>query len=127
MITTLLDYLFIFNIPCSEAKRERMAAQLLTLKSLYLHPFEMVMLSEDGDLKNKMLLYEDPEIVLLCPFEIESSALRAAAFSRGILERCDIGYDDESSEFTLCHETSELLEMFSGTQTLLFIEFPREN
>lgn len=125
MITTLLDYLFIFNIPCSEAKRVLIENQLLTLKSLYLHPYEIVMLSQNG-IKNKTLLYEDPEIHLLCPFEIESTSLREAAFSRGILERCDIGYDDESSQFTLCHDISELLEMFSGTETLLFIELPGE-
>ena len=125
MITTLLDYLFIFNIPCSDAKQKVIENQLLTLKSLYLHPYEIVMVSQKG-LKNKTLLYEDPEIVMFCPFEIESTSLREAAFSRGILERCDIGYDDESSQFTLCQDVSELLDMFSGTQTLLFIELPHD-
>ena len=125
MITTLLDFLFIFNIPCSDAKLAHIENQLLTLKSLYLHPFEIVMVSQNG-IKNKTLLYEDPEIHLLCPFEIESTSLRKAAFSRGILERCNIEYDDSTSQFTLCHDISELLEMFSGTQTLLFIELPGE-
>lgn len=125
MITTLLDFLFLFNIPCSDVKREVIEQQLLTLKSLYLHPFEIVMVSQK-DVKNKTRLYEDPEIYLLCPFEIESTSLREAAFSRGILERCDIGYDNQKSQFTLCQDPSELLEMFSGPETLLFIEFPTD-
>lgn len=125
MITTVLDFLFLFNINSSDAQREIIEQQLLTLQSLYLRPFEIVMVSQK-DVKNKTLLYEDPEIYLLCPFEIESGALREAAFSRGILERCDIGYDNEKHQFTLCQDPSELLEMFSGPETLLFIPFPTE-
>lgn len=125
MITTVLDFLFIFNISLSKATEARIEQQLQTLASLYLHPFEMVMLLRKPDRK-RMRLYEDPEVYLLCPFETTSEDLEMAGFSRGIIEQTDFQYDAEAGRFSIGKDVSELLDMFQGTETLLFVELPND-
>lgn len=123
MITTVLDFLFIFNVPVQKVTQLAIEKQLHTLANLYLREFELVMLPRRS-MKYKTTLYDDPKINLLCPFEVESAALQTAGFSRGIVEHFEINYDPDTSQFALCDDITALLDMFTGDDTLLFIEMP---
>lgn len=123
MITAILDFIFVLNVPLSTAARLTIEKQIETLASLYLREFELVMLPR-GTATYRTTLYEDPTINLVCPFEVESDVLRTAGFSRGLVEQFEIGYDPDTSQFTLCDDISTLLDMFHHTDTLLFVELP---
>lgn len=125
MIYTILDFIFIFNLPLAESVRRKIGKQVQTLNCLYLTPFEIVMVPPNRSQKQyRMTLYEDPVINLLCPYQFETEHLRVAGFSSGIIEKSEIQYDSEESQFTIDKNVNQIIEMFGQSETLLFIEVP---
>ena len=124
MLYTIADALFVFNMPLKQMLRKKIEKQLDVLDSLLLVPYEVVMLPYDAKVKYKARLYDEPVINLLCPKEVLSTPLLRVGVSRGIVEACSINYDMETSMFGLDKTLKEILPMFKGYQTLLFIEMP---
>ena len=124
MLYTISDALFVFNMPLKQIVRKKVARQLEILDSLLLVPYEVVILPYDAKTKFRARLYDDPVINLLCPEEHVETPLLRVGISRGIVAGCSINYDIETSMFSLDKEMQDIVSMFDGYQSLLFIELP---
>ena len=124
MLYTISDALFVFNMPLKQILRKKVARQLEILDSLLLVPYEVIMLPYDAKTKFRARLYDDPGITLLCPEEHVDTPLLRVGISRGIVAECSINYDIETSMFSVDRTLKDIIEMFDGYQTLLFIELP---
>lgn len=123
MIYTIEGFLFMFNLPLPDGVISKIRLQIATLDRLLITPFELVMLPEHPN-SVAMTLYEDPVIRLLSPLSIASEHLQKAGFSRGIVEATAFDYDIEKSIFSINKTINELVGMFQGDNTLLFVEIP---
>lgn len=126
MIQTILGSLFMFNADLSASECARIEKQINTLKSLYITDFEVILLPKHKDREFRVHLYEDPDIHLLCPLEIEEEIFTEFGVSIGLVNKTQYGYDIKGGCFRLSHTVSELIEMFSGNETLLFMEYIRD-
>lgn len=123
MISVLFNFLFVFNMRIEAKVADEIQRQLTVLEHLYITDFELIMVPSSFG-RQKMRLYEDPVIELLCPAEIEDEALRTALLSTGIMGKVDIDYDTNTQHFVIDKDVAEIREMFSGVETLLFLEIP---
>lgn len=123
MISVLFDFLFVFNMPVADAVSKQIKRQLDTLQNLYLTDFEVILLKSNPGAR-KIKLYEDPVIELLCPGEINDEDIQTAMLSKGIMQGLNLDYDPLRSRFVVDKTIDEIIAMFAGFETLLFLEIP---
>ena len=120
-ITTLAERIFIFNLTLTREQESTVTKALDLLESLYLTPFDLVLMDATTSqrLKYRLKLYEDPEIYLLSPGEVLGTTQQPLGYTQGILARTNLEFGTQEG-FFLSDPLSEITETFKGYDSILF-------
>ena len=123
MIQVLFNFLFVFNMNVSDELSLEIKRHIDVLKNLMITHFEVVMVPY-LEKRCRTMLYEDPAISLINPDEISNADLTRAMFSAGIIENVDLDYNYDTFCFLINKDVNGIKKLFTGSQTLLFLEIP---